>query len=354
MSSHTTEAPRPPAELRSLSLPWAKANLPLTALGVLALLVAPVFVSGMGNSGFYLNLCVLFFIYAVVAQSWNLVLGVAGIFSLAQVAFFAIGGYATALFSAKSDIAPDAIAAWSPWLTIWFAPVAAALFAVVLGLPMLRLRGIYVVLLTLGFQEAVRNFLATGPTVFGRGQGLAPPRLEVAELLGLDRPDVAYYYAALAVFLVSTFAIWKIIYSPTGMALTAMRDAPEYAESRGIDMLRLRLGLFAYSAFFTGLAGGFMSHYLGAISPTTLSFPFLVLLMTMIVVGGWGTFWGPIVGTAMIIVLDEWLRDTLEGGWRLIVFGVLLAVIVIAAPNGLGPWLGERWRRFTQVFREAG
>jgi branched-chain amino acid transport system permease protein len=353
MNPHTSEAPRPPVELRSLSLPSRKANLPMVGLGVLAMLAAPLLIGGMAKSGFYLNLCVTFFIYAVVAQCWNLVLGVAGIFSLAQVAFFAIGGYATALFSVKASVTPDAIAGWSPWVTIWLAPVVAALAAFMLGLPMLRLRGIYVVLLTLGFHEAVRNFMATGPTVFGRGQGLNPPRLEVAALLGIDRADVAYYYAALVIFLIATLAIWRIIHSPTGMALTAMRDAPEYAESRGIDPLRLKLTLFAYSAFFTGLAGGFMAHYLGAISPTTLSFPFLVMLMTMIVVGGWGTFWGPIVGAALIIALDEWLRSALDGGWRLIVFGLLLGVLVVAAPNGLGPWVGDRFRRFMRVFEEA-
>jgi branched-chain amino acid transport system permease protein len=353
MTSPTTDAPRPSVEPRSLSLPWAKANIPLILLGVLGLLVAPLLIAGMAKSGYYLNLFVLFFIYAVIAQCWNLVLGVAGIFSLAQVAFFAIGGYATAMFSVKADVFPEAIAGWSPWITIWFAPVAAAAAALLLGLPMLRLRGIYVVLLTLGFQEAVRNFLATGPTVFGRGHGLAPPRLEVASLLGIERADVAYYYAALAIFLVSTFAVWRLIRSPTGVALTAMRDSPEYAESRGIDPLRLKLALFAYSAFFTGLAGGFMAHYLGAISPTTLSFPFLVLLITMIVVGGWGTFWGPILGTALVIALDEWLRGALDGGWRLIVFGLLLGVIVVAAPNGLGPWLSERRATFLRVFREA-
>ncbi len=353
MSATTPDAARTQVDRDRLSIPWARANVPLVLLGLVALVLLPLVIGGMARSGFYLNLLVLFFIYAVVAQSWNLVLGVAGIFSLAQVAFFAIGGYATALFSVQPEVVSNAVAGWSPWVTLWFAPFAAALAAIVLGLPMLRLRGIYVVLLTLGFHEAIRSFMSTGPTVFGRGHGLNPPRLDVAGALGIERADIAYYYAALVIFLVATYAIWRIIHSPTGMALTAMRDSPEYAEHRGIDPLRLKLSLFAYSAFFTGLAGGFMAHYLGAISPTTLSFPFLVLLLTMIVVGGWGTFWGPIVGAAMIIALDEWLRSTFDGGWRLIVFGVLLGAIVVAAPNGLAPWIGERLRNFFRVFREA-
>jgi branched-chain amino acid transport system permease protein len=338
---------------RRLSMPVARLNVPVVVLAALALIALPWLIAPMAKSGYYLNLLVLFFAYAVVAQSWNLVMGVGGIFSLAQVAFFAIGGYATATFSVKPETIPNAVASWSPWVTIWFAPVGAALAALLIGIPMLRLRGIYVVLLTLGFHQAVANFFATGPRIFGRGQGLNPPRLEVASLLGIERADIAYYYAALAIFAVTTYAMWRIIKSPVGAALTAMRDSPEYAVSRGIDPVRLKLALFTYSAFFAGLAGGFMAHYLGAISPQTLSFPFLVLVITMIVVGGWGTFWGPILGTALILVLDEVLRDLLDGGWRLIVFGLLLGVLVVTAPNGLAPWLRERLQNFFKVFKEA-
>jgi branched-chain amino acid transport system permease protein len=130
------------------------------------------------------------------------------------------------------------------------------------------------------------------------------------------------------------------------MAFTALRDSEAYAVSRGVNQFRARLFLFAFSAFFTGLAGGFMTHYQGSISPSIVSFGVLINLLAMIVVGGWGTFVGPIFGAAFIILLQEKL---LRGGdledYRKLALGVSLALIAVLAPQGLFPLLRDGLRR---------
>jgi branched-chain amino acid transport system permease protein len=146
---------------------------------------------------------------------------------------------------------------------------------------------------------------------------------------------VFFYYVGLLMFCVGTYAIWRVIRSPLGVAVTALRDSEMYAVSRGIDQFRIRLFLFGFSAFFTGLAGGVMTHYLGSISTAVFDFGQLINLLAMIVIGGWASFEGPIFGAALLIGLDEWLRDV--GDFRTLVLGLTLAFIAVFAPRGLYP-----------------
>ena len=132
---------------------------------------------------------------------------------------------------------------------------------------------------------------------------------------GTSTGRVAYYYVALLLFLITTYVIWRIFHSPIGMSFRALRDSETYATSRGVDPFRFKMLLFALSAFFTGLAGGFLVHYNGSQAPTILNFSLTINLLAMIVLGGWGTFWGPILGTALLTALPEILRGPLDN-WR--------------------------------------
>src|SRR5207253_3033228 len=197
---------------------------------------------------------------------------------------------------------------WNPFLAILFAPFMAVAVALLIGLPTLRLRGTYVVLLTLAFHELARVFAITGPRfISGGGYGLVSvPTFPLGDAVGAQR-TVYLYFGALAVFAVATFVIWRVIHSPLGAAATALRDSETYAVSRGINQFRVRLVMFAVSAFFTGLAGGYSTHYNGGISTTIFDFPRIIDLLAMIVIGGWGTFGGPILGAGLVIGLDQYL-----------------------------------------------
>jgi branched-chain amino acid transport system permease protein len=240
---------------------------------------------------------------------------------------------------------------WSPWISIWFAPIAATIAALIIGLPSLRLRGPYVVLLTLAFGELLKNFATQGPKwIAGGGRGLMNvPKLGFVEKWGNATGQVAYYYAALVLFAVASFVIWRIFNSPIGMSFRALRDSETYATSRGVDPFRFRMLLFALSAFFTGLVGGFLLFYNGAQAPSTMSFDWTITLLAMVVLGGWGTFWGPILGAAVLIVLPELLREV--SIYRNLILGLSLALIAVFAPEGLFP-LFSGWLK--KLFRKQG
>jgi branched-chain amino acid transport system permease protein len=229
-------------------------------------------------------------------------------------------------------------------VSVLLSPIGATLAALLVGLPTLRLRGVYVVLLTLAFHELLRTYTINGPRVIsGGGYGLTTvPRFEFGDVVGPNRM-IFLYYVALVMFVVATYAIWRVIRSPLGVAVTALRDSEMYAVSRGIDQFRIRLFLFGFSAFFTGLAGGVMTHYLGSISTAIFDFGQLINLLAMIVIGGWASFEGPIVGAALLIGLDEWLRDI--GDFRTLVLGLTLAFIAVFAPRGLYPLVRDRLAR---------
>jgi branched-chain amino acid transport system permease protein len=320
--------------------PWAKINPVYAGIGLLVILGLPWMINNMRGGNFVLHLIILFFGWGMVVQCWNLIMGVSGIYSFGQVALFAVGGWTTGVLTVHYG--------WSPWLSIWLAPVVTVIAALIIGLPTLRLRGTYVVLLTLAFHELLRNLFTTGPRILsGGGYGLKTvPKFGFEGWFGGGYDKILYYYLGLLFFGLTTYAIWRILHSPIGVAFRALRDSETYAISRGIDPFRFKLFLFAFSAFFTGLAGGFLTHYQGTISTGIFSFGVLIDLLAMIVLGGWGTFWGPIVGTAVLTALPEVLRAA--ENYRNLSIGVALALIAILAPQGLGPLIANRIKKLFQ------
>jgi branched-chain amino acid transport system permease protein len=324
--------------------PWAKTNWIGLGSALVAMLVLPWLVIQLDIGRFILHLLILFLVWSIVAESWNLIMGVGGIFSFAQLALLAIGGITTGALAKHLH--------WSPWVSLWLAPIAATIAALIIGLPTLRLRGPYVVLLTLAFHELLRNYHTQGPTWIAEGgYGLRyVPKLGLDEMFGSDIGRIAYYYIAFVFFAIASYVIWRVFHSPIGMSFRALRDSETYAISRGVDPFRFKMLLFGLSAFFTGLAGGFYIHYNGNQSPTILSFSILINLLAAIVLGGWGTFWGPIFGTAIIIVLPELLRAV--DVYRNISVGVVLALVAIFAPQGLGPLIGDGFKKLVQAIRK--
>ena len=331
------------ARLDPRASPWPRPRWLLVIALLPIALVLPLFLNSIDGGRFWLHLLIIFFVWGMVTQSWNLLLAVSGIYSFGQIALYAVGGWTTGYLAMHAGL--------NPWISIWFAPIGAAIAAVVIGLPTLRLRGVYVVLITLAFHELLRNFLVNSPyrSISGGGYGLLfVPKLDFGSL-GEGRRYVMFYYTGLILFSIATYWIWRLFHSPLGMAFTALRDSEGYAVSRGVNQFRARLFVFVFSAFFTGLAAGLMTHYQGSISPSLLSFGVLINLLAMIVIGGWGTFWGPIFGTAFLIVLTEkWLRTSQLQEYRNLLLGLMLAAIAVLAPRGLFPVIADGLRRLVR------
>jgi branched-chain amino acid transport system permease protein len=278
----------------------------------------------------------LFFVWAIVVTQWNLVLGVGGIFSLAQMALFAIGAYATAMlgyyFAVPIIVAMPAAALVTVFVSI------------VIGLACLRLRGPYVALLTLAIAQVIFLIVVndtacfTSPPsgclpLFGGVRGFSRfGDLGFRSLLG-SKWYVAHYYVGLGLALLAVIFSIAIIRGPLGLAFQALRDNPGYAMSRGISKFKYQLWVFGLSAFFTGLAGALYAAQFGVVGPVVFSLAMLLFLLSMIVVGGMGTIWGPLLGAAVLMLADEGMREF--GDWRDIGLGVILAAFVIFLPKGL-------------------
>ncbi|HVD46848.1 MAG TPA: branched-chain amino acid ABC transporter permease [Candidatus Limnocylindria bacterium] len=331
-----TSAPSRP-KVDYAAAPWQRVPIYVIGGTVVAGILLPLVLTRISIGDYLITLLILFFMQAVVAQSWNLIMGYGGIYSFAQVALFAVGGWTTAVLAHSLG--------WNPFIAMLFAPVVALLAAVGIGLPTLRLRGVYVVLLTLAFHELARVFAVTGPRfISGGGYGLVSvPTFQFGNVIGQQR-TIYLYYLAMVIFVIATFVIWRVIHSPLGVAVTALRDSETYGVSRGINQFRIRLILFAISAFFTGLAGGYMTHYNGGISTSVFDFSRLIDLLAMIVIGGWGTFAGPILGAAIIIGLDQYLVAI--GDYRALFEGLILAVIAVFAPQGLWPVIRKTYDKY--------
>ncbi len=291
----------------------------------------------------------LFFIWAIVVTQWNLVLGVAGIFSLAQMALFAVGAYATAMLGYYFAV-PMIIAM----------PIAGLLTvaaSVVVGFACLRLRGPYVALLTLAIAQVIYLIVVndtacfTNPPsgclpLFGGVRGFSRfGDFGFRSLLG-SKWYVAHYYVGLGLAVMAALFSIAIIRGPLGLAFQALRDNPGYAMSRGISKFKYQLWVFGLSAFFTGLAGAFYAVQFGVVGPVVFSLATLLFLLSMIVVGGMGTIWGPLLGAALLMLADEGMREV--GDWRDIGLGLILAASVILLPKGLAGvelWRGSQANR---------
>ena len=286
------------------------------------------------SNTYILHIFILFFIWSIVASNWNLLMGYAGIFSLGNIGFLAIGGYTSGIFAKSLGI--------SPWICIFLggmgSMVSVTLF---LGIPALRLGGIYIALLSLIFAVSLPSILTQTRKITGGAMGLhdIPPLFP-----GMER--IHAYYIIFAVFLITLFLIYKIIHSTTGLAFMALRDSKDLATSLGVNEFKEKLKVFAISAFLTGIAGGFYVHYLGDISPTTLAIEPFLLTIAMMEIGGIGRFPGAVLGAVIIVFGNEFLR--FAGTLRLGILGALICLIILFFPGGLMQlvdWLDQRIAR---------
>lgn len=289
----------------------------LLGMALIFLLIYPL----IGASSYMRHLFILFFIWAIVAANWNLLMGYAGINSLGNIGFLAIGGYASGILAKTFGL--------SPWLTIPIGGlVTCILVTIFLGFPALRLSGIYIALLSLIFADSLPSILTQTRDITGGAMGLheIPPFFP-----GMDKTGA--YYVCLGFFLLILYIVYRIINSPTGLAFVALRDSENFAYCLGVNRFRERLKVFALASFLTGVAGGVYVHALGDISPTTLGIEPFLLAIAMIELGGVGTFAGPIFGTAVIVFGNEFLR--LAGTLRLALLGGLICVIILFYPGGV-------------------
>ncbi|RBP15887.1 ABC-type branched-subunit amino acid transport system permease subunit [Roseiarcus fermentans] len=292
----------------------------LIALAVLAALPLVV------TNPYARHLLILSFIFAVVASSWDLSLGFGGLFNFAHGALFAVGLYTFALTVKFLGL--------SPWLAIPLAGLAAVLVATVIALPVLRLDGIYVILVTIAVAQLLYQVTVSQSQWTGGTSGIVSlPALKLGGYSFIRDGRIGYYYTALALLVLSTAFLYAVVRSPVGRSIVALRDHKYLAIARGVSEGRTRLITLAASALFTGAAGAVYGGYVRVASPDVFGLSFLTLMLSILLVGGAATLWGPIVAAFAITFLSEAIVDF--GPWREIAMSVLIILVVAFYPGGL-------------------
>lgn len=301
---------------------------------VAAALGAMILVPIASRDPYLLHVLILAMIFGIFASAWNLVTGFAGLKTFGHHAFFGIGAYSSALVSINFGL--------SPWLTIWLAGLVAVVFGLFIGLPILRIRSMpHVAIVTLGFAEIVRIIISNLQNITRGEMGLwGIPPFEGFTLPGFGEvaftpaEKLPFYYLALALLVLSTAGVSFMMRSKTGLAMIAMRDAEDAAESLGVNLTRQKLTVFAVSSFMVGIAGAFYAHYIAILTPTAaVGVDLMILVIAMVLVGGLGTLSGPLIGALILTVAIELLRDLED--YRLLVYGAIIILIVMFLPKGL-------------------
>jgi branched-chain amino acid transport system permease protein len=290
----------------------------LLGAALLVLLAVPPFLKSYG-----VYLFSYWLVFVIATMGLNLTVGYAGQKSLGHAAFFGIGAYTVAILMK---------AGFSFWFGLPVAMAGCFAIGLALGFPALRVQTIYLAFATLGFNTAVwlvmRNEEALTGGTFGIND-IARPSLFGISLDG----KLAYYYFVLGVTVLMGALLWGLLRSPWGKAFTALRDNPIRAESLGLDIQRYTLLSFAIGAVYAGVAGALFACLVQFIEPAPFAVGASIMMYLMVVVGGPGYFFGPLLGSAVGVLLPEWLR--FAQAWYLFVFGSAVVLLMLWLPDGL-------------------
>lgn len=308
-----------------------------TILGILILLALPLII----RDRYFQHILVLCGIYVILTSSWNFLAGYSGILNLGHAAFFGIGGYSSALIALKLHI--------TPWIGLPVGGAVAAVFGILLGIPSFRLSGPYLAITTIGFSEILRLVAMNWVSLTRGSLGLfgIPPLTGFTFSKDFHIEFISEqnaYYVILVSAVLTLMLLHKLINSEFGISLKSMREDEMGAKSIGIDTSRYKLAVFMISAFLAGFAGAFYAHYIRLISPEMLTLGETFTVLAMVMVGGLGTLFGPVVGAVLLTFLSEslrFLKDIIKADIRLIIYGGLLILTILFMRNGIVGLFGD-------------
>jgi branched-chain amino acid transport system permease protein len=286
-------------------------------------------------------------IFILMGLGLNIVVGFAGLLDLGYVAFFAIGAYMMALLTSTGDLG---VVGFPFWVALPFCVLAATVAGIVLGVPVLRMRGDYLAIVTLGFGEIIRVLVGSDlmKAVLGGAQGIlriGRPTIPIPEFLREAISEGApsfifvqpkeFYYLILIGCLLAVFVSIRLRDARAGRNWMAMREDEDVAEAMGIHLVSTKLLAFAFGAAFGGLAGALFASRISSIFPISFQLLISINVLSLIIVGGIGSIPGVVVGALFLVGLPELLREFQE--YRLLMYGALLIVMMLVRPEGLWP-----------------
>ncbi|MEH7249040.1 branched-chain amino acid ABC transporter permease [Neobacillus niacini] len=294
-------------------------------LVVAVLIGVPMFI----NSAYHLHVLIMIGIYAILAAGLNLIVGYAGQLSIAHAAFFGVGAYTAAVLVMKVGI--------SFWLALPLAGIMAGVLAYLIGLPAFRTSGIFLSLVTMGFGGLAQFVFHNARPLTGGPDGITgipfPSAISIGSINIQFGMKQVYFVLVWAVLFFLYYFVRNLAHSRIGEAFVAVREDEDLARALGINVMGNKLLALVLSAIFGGVAGGLYAHYMTYVSSEIFTIDKAIQLLAMVIVGGAGTVWGPLVGAALLTLLPEVMRFSED--ISMIVYGLVVVMVVIFMPNGI-------------------
>lgn len=300
------------------------AKLPIAIFTVL-IIIFPWVAREISAISHYTDIMVFAGIYCLITIGLSLLMGYAGQISIGHAAFFGIGAYVSAILTVRYGL--------NPWLCMFIGMIVAAVVAILVGAPSLKLKGHYLAMATLAFGIIIYIIFNEEIEWTGGPDGMSG--IPGLSLFGFGFDSVVSYFYLVWGFVFAAFIFTiNIIQSGAGRALRAIHSSEPAASAMGVDISRFKIIVFVYSAILASLAGSLYAHYLNFINPSTFDLFFSIKLLIMIALGGMHNIWGAIIGAGLITFMSyEWLHYFEE--LEVIVYGAILLIITIFFPNGL-------------------
>lgn len=278
------------------------------------------------SNSYIMHILILLGVYLMLGISLNTVTGLAGELDLGHAAFYGIGAYASSLFATRVFD--------SFWAGFLIAIFVSFLFGILLGIPSLRIRGDYLAIVTMGFNEIIRYVLINWTDLTNGALGVS--KITPVSFAGITLSSKQLIFYLMAVMVMITYIVMnRINVTKFGRALVAVRENEIAAASLGINTGYYKIFSFAISAAFAGAAGSFYAHYMSFINPSNFTTNDSILILCMVVIGGKGSMLGTIIGVSILFLLPECLR-ALET-YRMLIYGILLIAMMIFRPKGFCP-----------------
>jgi branched-chain amino acid transport system permease protein len=273
-------------------------------------------------SGYLITILITLVIYAILAHSLNIITGRAGQISLGHAAFFGIGAYASAMLYTE--------AGFPFWISVPLSAMVAGMVGALLGIPCLRVRDDFLAITTMGINFVIEAVFLYTP-FFGGAMGIGG--INLPNWFGREMTRPEYFGLILGVLVLLLLLDRKLDRSWIGLAWASIREDEQAAGTMGVNIVRFKVVAFVLGSAIAGLAGGFYAHFLTFIMPQNFGFGQSIVILCMVVFGGIGTRWGPIVGAVFLGVLPEISRPMME--YRTLIYGVLLLAMMRFQPGGL-------------------
>lgn len=292
----------------------------ITAISLIGLIAFPYIVT----SSYILRIAITVLMFIMLSLSLNLLVGHLGLMSMGHAAFWGIGAYTAAILSTRFNI--------SSLGTFIAAIIISGFFGLILGLPVLKLKGYYLTVVTLGFCEIIRLVELNSMKLTNGPLGIS--RIPPLNFFGIVfKSSRRVYFVILVLVVLTVIVIYRLVNSRMGLAIMSIRDDDIAASSIGINVFTYKVMVFIISAMIAGVAGAFYAHYISYIDPTGFTTGQSMDLVVLAIFGGLGSIPGAILGAAALTILPETMRSLME--YRALMYGVLIVVLMMVKPEGI-------------------